>query len=188
MDWCCWLRDIRGWVSGITLNLKGGTEYQHYDFIEWACSVWDGVTGFPWQRDGRAGDTLDYLHNLLTRPNAKCGPCINSFPVKWNKEGVASGGKGWIRGTELVDSCISTSPHLEHRHMDFLHYCWTFGHCWVDEMIADQLHSASIRTLALRTWRPKALQRDLLIKCGLNAFYSFCGFRVVIFIQKFKSL
>ena len=45
------------------------------------------------------GDTLDYLHNLLTRP-AKCGSCINSFPVKWNKEGVASAVKGGIREGE----------------------------------------------------------------------------------------
>ena len=98
----------------LPLTLKGGTEYQHYDFIEWARSVWDGVTGFPWQRDGRAGDTLDYLHNLLTRPNAKCGPCINSFPVKWNKEGVASGGKGWIiRG-------VDTDSRLLHFHLTSL--------------------------------------------------------------------
>ena len=111
---CLTSRRVQRGKKRTSKGLGGTSEYQRSRFIEWEplCdttsigamlvqvseywwdtnpekSVWDGVTGFPWQRDGRAG-TLSTICIIYWLGGAKCGPCINSFPVKWNKERVAS--------------------------------------------------------------------------------------------------
>ena len=92
---------VRGdkWISTIAFHRVGDTTgtgdamlvlvYGYWCDTNPEKSVWDGVTGFPWQRDGRAG-TLSTICIIYWLGGAKCGPCINSFPVKWNKERVAS--------------------------------------------------------------------------------------------------
>ena len=124
---CLTSRRVQRGKKRTSKGLGGTSEYQRSRFIEWEplCdttsigamlvqvseywwdtnpekSVWDGVTGFPWQRDGRAG-TLSTICIIYWLGGAKCGPCINSFPVKWNKERVASAA-GIIWGSERVDA------------------------------------------------------------------------------------